>query len=589
MLGLLAATLVSLRFSNGHLEDIDQLSGVSDRNSDKPVEEFDWKQLAASEDLVYTPCLASYGNFQCAKLKVPLDWTDPSDQRTAEIAIIKLPASIDGGEENPNWAGPILINPGGPGGSGIEMVQHVGNDLQILAGRNFSIIGFDPRGVGETTPSGDCFQNALDREIWQQQSSRLVSSGGPEMLGDVYVRARAYSKFCSTNLAKVNGTASYMGTSFVARDMLRITELSWKAVERESKGLQFWGFSYGSLLGQTFAHMFPDKVYRLILDGVVDAEDYYRGLWSRNLLNTNKSIQEFYDSCAANPHNCALAAGHEKADAKSIELRVTKILESLKSAPLPLIDEYPDLLTYSQVKLLLFGSLYDPLGYFPKVATLLAAAESGDSLAIMKLKEGYFSERFSCKFPDRTAGLRKNEAVHAISCGDADSKEESFEEFKEYYNHLYNQSSLAADLWLPIVSPCAGWKARSKERILEKIGKHTSEPLLFVGNDLDPVTPLDNAIKMSEAFPNSAVLRQKSGSHTCFNAPSSCTIAYIRQYLNDGTLPPKGNTCEPNKKPFEDLVTTAVDTEDDQLLAAMTRVSQSGKIVHLGHPGFLHQ
>ena len=156
---------------------------------------------------------------------------------------------------------------GGPGGSGVDLVQSEGSALQEITGRNYSIIGFDPRGVGKTTPSADCFQTGLDRALWQQQTSRLASSGGPEMLGEVYARDRAYTRFCSTNIASVNGSATYMGTPFVARDMLRITELSWRAVGREPKGLQYWGFSYGSLLGQTFAHMFPDKVYRLILDG----------------------------------------------------------------------------------------------------------------------------------------------------------------------------------------------------------------------------------------------------------------------------------------------------------------------------------
>jgi hypothetical protein len=140
-------------------------------------------------------------------------------------------------------------------------------------------------------------------------------------------------------------------------------------------------------------------------------------------------------------------------------------LESLKTSPLSLVDGYPEMLTYSHVKALLFGALYEPLTYFPRVAEVLAAAESGDSQSILRLRKGYFPDRFSCENPDKKIGRWRNEAGHAVGCGDGEPKEESFDKFKEYYNHLYNQSSFAADLWLPIISPCAGWKARAKERI----------------------------------------------------------------------------------------------------------------------------
>lgn len=150
----------------------------------------------------------------------------------------------------------------------MDLVLYEGKAMQEVTGRNFSIIGFDPRGVGETRPIANCFDSALETEIWSLESSRHISSGGPEVMGEAYARGVTLAQYCSQGSQGKSSIASYFGTAYVARDMLRISDLSWKASSSESKGLQYWGFSYGTLLGQTFAQMFPDQVHRLVLDGI---------------------------------------------------------------------------------------------------------------------------------------------------------------------------------------------------------------------------------------------------------------------------------------------------------------------------------
>ncbi|KAK0886986.1 hypothetical protein LTR02_017643 [Friedmanniomyces endolithicus] len=124
----------------------------------------------------------------------------------------------------------------------------------------------------------------------------------------------------------------------------------------EEEKIQYWGFSYGTYLGNTFAAMFPDRVGRLIVDGVVDAYDYKKSLWSDNLLDTEKDLQGLYYHCArAGYPACALANKTSVTTAKGVENRVLNITYSLYHNPLPVISPSPEVITYSDVKNLIFA------------------------------------------------------------------------------------------------------------------------------------------------------------------------------------------------------------------------------------------
>ena len=213
---------------------------------------------------------------------------------------------------------PLLLNPGGPGGSGVSFAQFGGPGLQQIVGLDQDIIGFDPRGIGETTPVADCFAFPSDgksKELTGKDISRgyfhkfLWALSGQETgivnssidsLEKIDIRDRAAAKLCQTKdaLYGEDSILRHVSTPAVARDMLSILDAwdAWmeekeddnnskdngeigssEAVEEDksldTKGkLVYWGFSYGTLLGATFAAMFPDRVGRVILDGVVDAD-----------------------------------------------------------------------------------------------------------------------------------------------------------------------------------------------------------------------------------------------------------------------------------------------------------------------------
>jgi pimeloyl-ACP methyl ester carboxylesterase len=264
---------------------------------------FDWTSITPTPDLQYHSC---YGTFQCARLRVPLDWSKEATSNSttsfsssspgpyAAIAIVTLPATVP--VTDPSYAGPILINPGGPGGSGAQMALGMGPVMRGLVDvpgvRHYDILGFDPRGVALTTPSGSCYENQFDRAVDAMALRGMPTALSKQGLGMRFNANQAVGKLCD------EGVFKYLSTASVARDMLEIVDRSHELVMKTSTGatgmnstrkacgggngekprLQYMGFSYGTILGNTFASMFPGRVGRMLLDGVADAEDYTAGV-----------------------------------------------------------------------------------------------------------------------------------------------------------------------------------------------------------------------------------------------------------------------------------------------------------------------
>lgn len=559
------------------------------------VTEFDWFGVKPSKELVYHEC---FGTFQCARLLVPLDWqaAEESCYNTAvALAIIKLPAKV--AITDPTYGGAILTNPGGPGGSGVQLVQYSGPSLQAALDSveaHFDLIGFDPRGVLLSGPDASCFADPLARDLWNIKTGEEgLLDGGNRVLSLQWARAKALGSLCASK-----ETGKYMSTASVARDMLeiieRIEEHHHKALlafprqdqqntiqaqsplSGQNQGnnsgamLQYLGFSYGTFLGATFASMYPDRVKRMILDGVVDAPDYVANGWATNLQDTDKVLQSFYRHCFDGGDRCPL---YDSAGPKAIEKRLNDFLDTIRQTPIVAVDSSgsvpPEIITYSDIKSSIFVSLKSPVLAFQTLAWLLDQLykrEYDQVLRIIKLQTFVHcptARNDSSQYP--TGG---NEATRAIVCVDGDDmSNQTRPEFAKYLELLESQSPAGGAIWASIRLTCTGWQTRPKWRYTGPFGSNTSAPILWIGNTADPVTPLRNAFNMAKGFPGSAVLQQDSEGHCAlFNAPSSCTIEAIRQYLGSGALPKAGTVCPPERKPFDGQLAGQLeyDTDDEQ-------------------------
>ena len=223
--------------------------GVSGEQDDG---ELTWADIEPSRSLQWHGCFQ--GQYDCARLDLPMDWLDPSDEHRVIIAVIRLRAT-----NYTDYRGPVFTNPGGPGGSGVWALRQHGRNLQTIVGDNHDIVSFDPRGIGASVPRIECWDTVQGRRFWDLRDVGVVDAH-PGTLYDVFARATAYSQLCRDSL-EPSGILHHSSTTYHARDMLEILD------RMGQEKLKYWGFSYGTILGGTFASMYPDRIERLVSDG----------------------------------------------------------------------------------------------------------------------------------------------------------------------------------------------------------------------------------------------------------------------------------------------------------------------------------
>ncbi|TKX18773.1 hypothetical protein C1H76_9034 [Elsinoe australis] len=541
--------------------------------------------IKTRSELEYTPC---YDGLQCARLELPLDYWNGTTDKTISLAVLKIPATV--GIDDPNYRGPILINPGGPSGSGVEFAYRAGSLLQSAVqgefpsaeNRYFDIVGFDPRGVGLTSPAVQCTGTYQWAQLWRLrilEEGTLTSSDAA--LGRLWSMMRAVSGHC----AKVedDNIQHFLTTASVARDMLELTEASarWRArqliklnsnivVKPKETNLLYWGFSYGSYLGNTFAAMFPDRVGRLIVDGVVDAEDYTRVDWYDDLLDTEKVMNAFYDNCARIGYPTCPLADKKNPSSDKVRARTLAIIQKMWHEPIPVLEPYSEVVTWSDIRGLIFASLYSPVASFPFLANTLAELETEQGTILAELLSTYHSVTCPANNDNTTASstnpsrdivpLRNASFAFspkdpftgaAIACADGnDITSMTQAQFATKMRKLMTLSPTLGDIWSGIALPCIGYPLRASYRFTGPWTGRTAHPLLMIGNTADPVTPVWSARKMAKGFEGARVLTQDSPGHCSLSAYSPCTIKYVHEYFFEGTLPDEGTVCGVENRPW---------------------------------------
>ncbi|PVH87626.1 alpha/beta-hydrolase [Cadophora sp. DSE1049] len=540
--------------------------------------DFRWMDIQPERYIVWHRC---YEKFDCARLDVPLDWQDPSDDIRVSIAMIKLNAT-----DRKEYKGSLFINPGGPGGSGVWYVKKLGEKYQTIAGRNHDIIGFDPRGVGMTRPIIDCWngyqQNA---ELWALSRPPVIDAH-PGMLYDAYAQSSAWSKQCASKIGggsrgdikdsaerKVQeaGPGRFVGTASVARDMVEMME---KVGEQK---LRYWGFSYGTVLASMFATLFPDKVDRIVSDGNVDIRGWTMGSSIHFIDDAHKVMNAFYDFChIAGPSGCNFHADTPEA----IKARLDRLLASIKKNPVIVPAEKspsnrPEIVSFSSVRRLISKSLYQPISIFPSLAEGLASLEIGDGVPFIKA-QGVSKDPISCgNDSELKADLSEGtgDAFPAVMCSEASRLLDTPDEFQKYVDALTELSpSTGAIMAQDFRLQCAGWTVQAKWNFTGPFTGNPANPILFIANSADNVTPLSSARLNAAGFNGSKILIQNSFGHTSLSTPSRCKAAVVNAYFQNGTLPENEHVCEADVKPFgsvEGKSTLSLDEVDSALYTLM--------------------
>lgn len=361
----------------------------------------------------------------------------------------------------------------------------------------------------------------------------------------------------------------YLSTPFVARDMLEIID----AIGENQ--LQYWGISYGTVLGQTFAGMFPDRVKRIVLDSTVRFDDYHAGQWITVNRDTERALLNFFTQCVnEGPESCPIAnfTGPDTTP-QDLHNAYAKVLQELLDDPVLMPEDYKPpawwqpggITVYQMLKYLTLAAVYRPR-QFGEIYTYIDIALKRDWKQWFDLLTPPPTNTTTAEIP-WNLGIN---SFHGIACSDGSFRAN---EPEDLYSWVQAQASAGtfSDVFAPQVWPCAQWKFEAKERYTGPFTAiNTSYPILFVNGNHDPITPLSAAFEASANFPGSRMVVQNGHGHGTRNHPSACTNKAISDYFNDGTLPDVGLVCQTDK--------TAYGVFEDHLASISGNNSSNGTI-----------
>ena len=479
--------------------------------------------------LTWTDC---QGGFQCATAAVPLDYARPRDG-TISLALIRLPAA-----DPAHRIGSLFTNPGGPGASGVAFVRADAAAFPAAIRARFDIVGFDPRGVGDSTPVR-CFDSVASQQAFFAQFGQFPVGAEQEA-----AYRQAYLQLDRQCVQRNAAIVAHVSTANVARDM----DLLRQAVG--DPRLSYLGLSYGTYLGATYANLFPNRFRALVLDGVVDPIDYStgRGDDARELpaflrlgsdVGTSQTLASFLEQCAAaGPSRCAFAAG----SAADTAARLDTLLRRVQRQPIVVqTAQGPQVITYALLVVSVWQSLYASSGWAALASTLelLFQLSSGAAPAATPAPAGVADAVYQ----------NAREALLASNCEDTVNPRSPLA-YPAIAREAAERSTLFGPLWAYTSAPCAGWAVRDAGRYDGPWNRDTAYPILLIGTTTDPTTPYHDAVSTSRELTNARLLTLDGWGHTAFLQGSACIDRAESAYLISGTLPDGGTTCLPDAPPF---------------------------------------
>ena len=450
--------------------------------------------------------------FTCVKIKVPLDYDNPGGE-TIEIAVKKRAASEDS-------VGSLFVNPGGPGGSGIELVESAGSYFSKNLTSSYDVVGFDPRGVGAST-AVDCLTDAeLDAERAGANDPATPSAAATQE------RAQKMGEACASKTSPA-GLLDHIDTISAAKDLDIL-----RAVDGQ-QALTYLGFSYGTYLGATYAELFPANTGRLVLDGAVDPSLSAADLSLGQAKGFEASLRAYVQNCQSSKLGCPLSG-----DVDSGVSQVREFLESTKTAPLTTSDSQRPL-TYDLALYGVLGSMYQTqLWSSLNLALSKAMGDLGDPDGSLLLA---IADTVSHRESDGSYYGNTAEALMPVNCldypvqGDNASWEQNATAVKEA------SPTFSAQLLYPDAY-CQGWGHESSRK-REKITASGAAPILVVGTTGDPATPYAWSEALAEQLESGQLLTWKGNGHTAYGRSNDCVKNAVDTYLLNGTMPDKGLTC----------------------------------------------
>ncbi|MEV0645909.1 alpha/beta hydrolase [Phytomonospora sp. NPDC050363] len=439
---------------------------------------------------------------ECAMITVPADWNAPDNGEKMEIALLR--ARNDRQTER---IGSLVINPGGPGGSGVDFAAYLADTLPTEILSRFDIVGFDPRGVGRSTPV-DCISDA-DKDAINGFAPDPVSDADFNAL--VALQNQAVSD-CYT--AYGDGLARYASVQ-AAHDIDAI-----RAAVGDEK-LTYLGYSYGTLLGSIYAQQNGAKLRAAVLDGAVDPGLDDVATSEGQAAAFELAFDNFAAWCTERGSTCELGPNPRK--------YVMDLLAKATTSPAVSNGRQA---TSGWILTAVIAALYDESAW-PYLSAGLSEAAAGDPSLVFQIADGYVGRSPSGEYDNST------DAFNAVNCSDDATVEtaESVRGLQTTWRASYPM--FGAPLATTLLA-CALWQA---PRDPYPTGASTGGPtIVVVGTKGDPATPYANTAKLAAQLGTGEVLTWEGEGHTAY-PKTPCIADAVNGYLTDLTVPPPGTVC----------------------------------------------
>ncbi|KAI8952629.1 alpha/beta-hydrolase [Xylaria longipes] len=492
---------------------------------------------------------------ECSTISVPMDQFGQgrSGNQTFTIPLIRL----RGRHATQN----LLLNPGGPGGSGIWFMHRLGEQLNTIVGEDFHLVAFDPRGVNGSRPLAICYpDDETRRALGSVRDQRVLEDSA-----EVYAWSKNYVRACAETMGE---HGKYLNTPQTAADMNSILDALGQ------RDMVYWGFSYGSILGQTYAGIFPERSRRVIIDGVNNVFDWYGGLLDyEDLTDAEAVFDGFLNECINAREDCPLA---KYASSKAmLRERILDLASALREQPLGV---YVDNRTY--------GLLDDRVLLYDAIPTALRKPATWFTLAknLAEWLDGNATEAFlayGLKKPWPSAG----DADRVVMLNDGVSGPQHWPQDREtMLNWLvpFMNRSIFAPTEHGIYYAKQQWLVSKTHDYVPTYGVETAHPLLILTTTYDPVCPMVSAQSAQRAYKGSQIVEVQGYGHCSTAVPSVCLARHVRAYLKDGTVPTSHTKCKVEGGYFPQLGENATaapekllaDTEDQKIHDAQVALAK---------------
>ncbi|MGW2747323.1 alpha/beta hydrolase [Streptomyces sp. NPDC001450] len=469
-----------------------------------PAAKLTWKTCGTSD----------YPTLQCASLKVPLDHTHPSG-RQITLALSRVPHTAAASQ------GPLLVNPGGPGGSGLTLAGFVASALPKSVAAQYDVIGFDPRGVGRSTPALDC----SPRHFRTVRPDTVPATAALEQKN--LQRAQSFAAACGRKYASV---LPHINTVEAVQDMDSVRQALG------ARKISYFGYSYGTYLGAVYAKLFPARVHRLVLDSIVNPT----GVWYQDNLGQDYAFEDRHRALMAwiAKYDSTYRLGKDPAKIMAAWYSMRAALAKKPAGGKVGASELED--TFIP------GGYYN--GYWPYLAKAFSAYVRDKN--VEPLVEAY--QHFAAV---DTSGDNGYSVYTAVQCRDA-SWPHSWNRWRTDAWGVYAKAPFMAwnNAWYN--APCAYWPAGTLKRVNIANGK-LPPTLLFQATD-DAATPYPGGVTAHHLLARSSlVVEDGGGNHGITLSGNSCLDKYLADYLTSGKVPHGTGTADavcrksPDPKPLK--------------------------------------